>query len=332
MDIQTIFQLLRHLTRQTQNKDLVLAMLDLMTANFSGSKLLVYEVHTARIEHSKSQCLICTDCLNVEDPIYLHDDTQLEEAYQNKALSKRQRNEKETAIVIPVVLYDQSISHLIRVTHPYPPGTATEVLEGLLSIFSDVFRNLHEKGYDPLTRILNRQAFDQIASSLAYSPPRTERSQQSKHFKAIAILDIDHFKQINDHYGHAIGDETLVLFSQTIRSVLRQEDLFFRYGGEEFVILVKDVDFDQAQTVLERCREAIAGRRFPQVGQVTVSIGFADLEPNSHPVENLSKADKALYFAKENGRNQVASYEQLVDANLLEPVEPIQSDADFWDD
>ena len=333
MDIQTIFQLLRHLTSQTQLKDLVTAMTDLLMANFSGTKLMVYEVQTARIDHSKSQCMICSDCLNVEEPIYLNDDQQLEAAYQSKATQRLQLAVQETSIAIPGVLYDQSISHIVRVVHPYPDGTASEVLEGLLSIFSDVFRNLHEKGYDPLTRILNRQAFDQVASSLAYARPENNNgSQQSKHFKAIAILDIDHFKSINDHYGHAIGDETLVLFSQTIRSVLRQEDLFFRYGGEEFVVLVKEVDFDQAQTVLERCREAIACRRFPQVGQVTVSIGFTDLAAHSHPVEHLTKADKALYFAKQNGRNQVASYEQLVDAGLMEPVEPLESTADFWDE
>ncbi|MDX1453220.1 MAG: GGDEF domain-containing protein [Oleiphilaceae bacterium] len=310
-------------------------MADLLVANFSGAQLMVYEVHAARIDHSKSPCLICSDCLSIEEPIYLNDDQELEEAYNTKSIQKQSVNAHETSIVIPVVLYDQTISHLIRVTHPYPSGTAAEVLEGLMSICGDIFRSLHEKGYDPLTRILNRQAFDQVASSLAYSQPRNNvdtNGAQKKSFKSIAIMDIDHFKQINDHYGHAIGDETLVLFSQTVRSVLRQEDLFFRYGGEEFVVLVKDVDFDQAQTVLERCREAIAGRRFPQVGQVTVSIGFTDLEPQSHPVESLTKADKALYFAKQNGRNQVASYEQLVEANLLEPVEPIQSHADFWDD
>ncbi len=333
MDIQTIFQLLRHLTSQTQLKDLVSAMNDLLTANFSGAKLMVYEVQNARIDHSKSPCMICLDCLNVEEPIYLQDDLQLEEAYTSKDIRRLALSGNTTSIAIPVVLYDRSVSHIVRVVHPYPKGTAAEVLEGLLCIFSDVFRNLHEKGYDPLTRILNRQAFDQIASSLAYANSEDNHgAKQSKHFKAIAILDIDRFKTINDHYGHAIGDETLVLFSQTVRSVLRQEDLFFRYGGEEFVVLVKDVDFDQAQTVLERCREAIAGRRFPQVGQVTVSIGFTDLAAHAHPVEHLSKADKALYFAKQNGRNQVASYEQLIDAGLLAPVEPIEPRADFWDE
>ena len=127
------------------------------------------------------------------------------------------------------------------------------------------------------------------------------------------------------------GDETLVLFAQTIRSILRQEDLFFRYGGEEFVVLVKDVEHEQALQVLERCRIAIESRRFPQVGRVTVSIGFADLDENFHPIENLSKADKALYFIKRNGRNQVLSYEKLLEEGLLEPIPFKEGAFDFWD-
>lgn len=113
--------------------------------------------------------------------------------------------------------------------------------------------------------------------------------------------------------------------------MLRQEDLFFRYGGEEFVILIKDVKLEQAQQALERCRHAIEARRFPQVGRVTVSIGFSDLDNTFHPIENLSKADKALYFIKKNGRNQAISYEELVAKGLLEPISIKDSAIDFWD-
>ena len=213
--------------------------------------------------------------------------------------------------------------------HTYHEETAKELLLGLLEIFTDIFRSIHEKGYDPLTRILNRQAFDQTASELAYSNHKNNKTKNR--FSAIAILDIDKFKEVNDLYGHAIGDETLVLFAQTIRSILRQEDLFFRYGGEEFVVLVKAVEHEQALQVLERCRCAIENKRFPQVGRVTVSIGCADLEPKFHPIENLSKADKALYFIKRNGRNKVSSYENLVEEGLLEPISLKESAIDFWD-
>lgn len=334
VDTRTIFHLLKHLTRQTSVTDLVAALTELLIVNFSGVRLTVYELRATRNEYSKLQCIICLDSIAQSSALYLNDEEDMYRAYLEKTDCSIERD-GQTTLFLPVELYDKSISHMIRVHHPYSSGTpALDLLLGLLDIARDVFRNLQEKGYDPLTRILNRQAFDQIASDLAYGSrrlPNNSNPFSKSSFKAVAILDIDRFKLINDQYGHAIGDETLVLFAQTIRLVLRQEDLFFRYGGEEFVIFVKDVDFERAYGVLERCREAIESRRFPQVGQVTVSIGFADLAPNTHPVDTLSKADKALYYIKQNGRNQVRSYEELVRNGQLTPVEVNQGSADFWD-
>ena len=333
MDTQTVFKLIKNLTSQTNVHDLVLALAERLAENFSGVQLVVYELQATRTDYSKSQSLICLDCLARQDPCYLNDDQDFYRAYLTKEDVTNTLNPQQTSMILPVVLYDQSVSHLIKVIHPYQEQAAIDTLDGLLQIFKDIFRNLHEKGYDPLTRILNRQAFDQVTSDLVYAPkvPKSFNAFSNKKFKAIAILDIDKFKTINDRFGHAIGDETLVLFAQTIRMVLRREDLFFRYGGEEFVVLVKEVDNEQAQNVLERCREAIESRRFPQVGEVTVSIGFADLAPKAHPVEVLSKADKALYFVKKHGRNQVRSYEQLVAEGMLQAAEPIGGSADFWD-
>jgi len=327
MEIQRLFKLLKSITRQTNIRDAVSALNSLFTNNFSDVSLVVYEIQSTRMDNSKTQRLICLDCLSQAAPIYLGEDKRLFQAYTEKEELYLQDDNRKSSIILPVVLYDKSVSHLITVKHNYIDTSASELLVGLLQIFSDVFRSLHEKGYDPLTRILNRQAFDQVASDLAYA----KANEDDIPFNAIAMLDIDKFKSINDKYGHAIGDETLVLFAQTIRAVLRQEDLFFRYGGEEFVILVKEVHIEQAYSVLERCREAIESRRFPQVGTITVSIGFADLNEKSHPVENLSKADKALYHIKNNGRNQVCSYEELLANNLLTAVESIEGEVDFWD-
>jgi len=334
VDVQSIFNLLKHLTRQTHTKDLVNAMTELLIANFSGVFMVVYELQATRIDDTKRQCLLCLDLLHEHESRLLQQDALMAEAFDARAEISRRFDKQRTEMVIPVELYDKSISHLIKVSHPYQNSSACDLLEGLLDIFRDIFRNLHEKGYDPLTRILNRQAFDQITSNLAYGKKfhSSRKPLEVRQFKAIAILDIDRFKSINDRYGHAIGDETLVLFAQTLRNVLRQEDLFFRYGGEEFVVLVKDVDSELAHIVLERCRDAIAKKRFPQVGEVTVSIGFADLEPQCHPVDTLSKADKALYFVKKNGRNQVQSYDHLVANGQLKPIHPIEGSADFWDD
>jgi diguanylate cyclase (GGDEF)-like protein len=310
---------------------LVNELTELLIENFSGVQLTVYEIHASRPEDSKTQSLTCFDYLNSDNTISLENDKNLYEAYNSAHEVYGSYELKKQTIIFPVVLYDKSISHLISIKHAYPEGNGADLLIGLMQIFTDIFRSLHEKGYDPLTRILNRQAFDQVASDLSYSEKSSATSGTDRSFKAIAIFDIDKFKLINDNFGHAIGDETLVLFAQTIRSVLRQDDLFFRYGGEEFVVLVKQAHSEEAFTALERCREAIEARRFPQVGQVTVSIGYAELDPNSQLASVLSKADKALYHIKNNGRNQVESYEHLLKEGLLDEVKTIEGSADFWD-
>lgn len=331
MDIKTIFGLLGHLTSQTSIKDLTLALSELMVANFSGVHVIVYEVQGGRTEDSKRNCIVGLDCLQMSPSVYLHEESQYLEAYQSKEELGWSDQSGLKHLVIPVELYDRTISHLIVASHPYKEGNALDLLQGLLRIFTDIFRNIHEKGYDPLTRILNRQAYDQIVTNIAYSSKKSQLIKGvTKSFSTIAILDIDHFKTINDQYGHAIGDETLVLFAQTIRSILRQEDLFFRYGGEEFVIFVKETEPTQNSLIVERCRKAIESRRFPQVGLVTVSIGYANLNTAEHPSDSLSKADKALYYSKQNGRNQAQSYEKLIAQKLLEPLEVQHGSADFW--
>tara|TARA_R110001592_G_scaffold62252_3_gene190376 strand:+ start:255 stop:1247 length:993 start_codon:yes stop_codon:yes gene_type:complete len=329
MEIQQLFKLLKSLTGQTNLRDLITSFQILLTENFDRVSFTVYELQPARVENDKNPCISCMDCESKEESFLLNDNNILTSVYNDLQSAFYTNNEGSKQAVFPVVLYDNSVSHLISASHDYTDDATTELLVGLLDIFSDIFRTIHEKGYDPLTRILNRQAFDQIASELAYSKKENELNQKNQ-FNTIAILDIDNFKEINDSFGHSIGDETLVLFAQIIRSALRQEDLFFRYGGEEFVILIKGVELEQAQQVLERCRQAIENKRFPQVGNVTVSIGFADLDDNFHPVANLTKADKALYFIKQNGRNNVLSYEHLLSQGLLEPVILKEGAFDFW--
>ncbi|RXF01692.1 GGDEF domain-containing protein [Pseudoalteromonas phenolica O-BC30] len=127
----------------------------------------------------------------------------------------------------------------------------------------------------------------------------------------LAILDIDHFKQVNDTFGHVIGDEVIVLVSQLLKSHFRFDDLLFRYGGEEFAILFMTDNSDQAWKVLDRARELIANTRFPQVSNVTMSIGFIQVGDDYQLSELVNKADMALYFSKDNGRNQVSDYQQL---------------------
>ena len=124
------------------------------------------------------------------------------------------------------------------------------------------------------------------------------------------MIDIDHFKQVNDRFGHLFGDEVLILVANLLRTAFGTQHRIFRFGGEEFVVLMPPMRREATQAALEAFRETVARHAFPQVGSVTVSIGFACAKLCA-PIEILGQADQALYFAKEHGRNRVCQYEQL---------------------
>ena len=156
---------------------------------------------------------------------------------------------------------------------------------------------------DVLTGVFNRRGLDLRAHRLLARARKT-RSQM-----AVIIMDIDHFKRINDTHGHAVGDQVLVWLPEQLSEMLRPNDLLGRYGGEEFVALLPDVDLATALKVAERMRSNIAaqapefnGARIP----ITLSLGIALARDADYDLETaLAQADAGLYLAKESGRNQV---------------------------
>ncbi|HVJ36060.1 MAG TPA: diguanylate cyclase [Terriglobia bacterium] len=196
--------------------------------------------------------------------------------------------------------------------------------------------------HDPLTGTLNRRAF----ITMAERDSRRLR-RENGHFAAI-MVDIDHFKRVNDSYGHSVGDEVIKGIAAMARQTLRDSDLLCRYGGEEFAILIADPGADNAVAVAERLRQNIAALRFPvpapedeaaaaqppgapspeEAGffQVTISLGVAicavlDL-PDGSVETLLQRADEALYIAKRSGRNRTAIGDHLVDGSDSEPGRP----------
>ncbi len=127
-------------------------------------------------------------------------------------------------------------------------------------------------------------------------------------FTCIAMMDLDHFKQVNDTYGHATGDHVLVEFAHHVMSGLRPYDFFFRWGGEEFLICAPNTDIEQARVMIERLREELAVMEFKSEQQlsfnVTVSFGLTLLDPDVPVEELIERADKALYAAKAAGGNR----------------------------
>ena len=159
---------------------------------------------------------------------------------------------------------------------------------------------------DPLTQVFNRGTYNM------------EIAQMIKEFKryknpaALIIIDIDHFKIFNDDYGHKAGDAVLTLVASVIKDAVRDTDMVFRYGGEEFVVLLDNLDLKNALTVAEKVRAQIESHHLTNkanVLNVTVSIGLSCFKEGDIETSIFERADKALYKGKQNGRNRV---EQLL--------------------
>jgi len=150
---------------------------------------------------------------------------------------------------------------------------------------------------DPLTHLYNRRAFMSLLDK--------ELSRAKRHSSTItlAILDIDHFKKVNDTFGHNIGDEVLCRFANELINNMRMEDLICRWGGEEFVVLLWGTTADDAFSRMNQIRENISNIEFDTVGKVTFSTGMATMQNEEDFKDWLRRADEALYKAKESGRN-----------------------------
>jgi diguanylate cyclase (GGDEF)-like protein len=159
---------------------------------------------------------------------------------------------------------------------------------------------------DALTGHWNRRALDDVLKQ------QLERRAFSGRAFSILMLDIDFFKNINDEFGHMVGDDVLRAFAQKLREFLRADDVCVRFGGEEFVVVLPDTSLAKAMDIAERIRKGIAQEPLlskPRI-QATVSIGVAEMEQDQSINALFAAADAAVYLAKNEGRNQVRSYMQ----------------------
>ena len=172
-------------------------------------------------------------------------------------------------------------------------------LQGLVEMRTEQLEKLAT--VDDLTQIFNRRKFFELAR---YELIRNGRHQ---HPLSVMMLDIDHFKRVNDVHGHQIGDQTLQLFSSTITEIIRATDIFGRIGGEEFALLLPETGKLAAKELAERMRLCIENTNFPNINKLTASIGVTEYYQDDNSSTIFSRADIALYAAKESGRNKVVS-------------------------
>lgn len=180
-------------------------------------------------------------------------------------------------------------------------------------IDTDVHKRIYEMAlYDPVTQAHTKRYFMDRLEHEFYHSRRRDLPL------SLILFDLDHFKQINDTYGHPAGDFVLQQIGERSRSVIRREDLFARYGGEEFVILMRETIQNEAIALAERLRENIAAHEFRFEAKkipVTASLGVACMTQGKlkHAKELIKQADTALYQAKASGRNCVRYYEPAVE-------------------
>jgi diguanylate cyclase (GGDEF)-like protein len=230
----------------------------------------------------------------------------------------------------PAALFALSNDHTaVGVLEVHTAQPLTEAEQQLIGSILRIYRNfqalLDYSERDTLTGLLNRKTFDDAffkqqqalpgAGSLSDEERRRSAAQPQRHY--LAVIDIDHFKAVNDTYGHLIGDEVLLLLSRLMRSSFRFHDRLYRFGGEEFVVLMHCADDDCAAAGCERFRAAVQAFSFPQVGSITVSVGFTQVRPADTPSSAFERADKAVYWSKTHGRNRVTGHADLVRAGDL---------------
>lgn len=324
------------LTRHRDPQELAKALLDVVRANIYAerTRLLVISNHDRDTEFNETNVAsaIVYDVLDVEldeigqlgdEPDFLK--CVLAQAPVTGATGVGSR------LVIPVI-GAHHVWALLVIEGLRQGAPSYELLVKLLRVFSNQTFLLSRSQVDPLTGLFNRQTFYERIRQVAQRTSPHRRASDAGEFRGncFALFDIDNFKEVNDVYGHLYGDEVLVLLARLMTRSFRHEDVLFRYGGEEFAAALVNVDLDSAERLLDRFRRAVESFSFPRLEPKTVSIGYTALNIDIGADKVVMCADRALYYAKNSGRNRICCYEKLIAAGKLDPVTVAEGDIELF--
>ncbi len=216
---------------------------------------------------------------------------------------------------VEYILQNQNKGHKVKIKDPLTSMNRIfdldfTVLKSTNSVFI-VFRDITQEymknkrlkdraNYDSLTKIYNRSSFEY------YLDQEIKNSYKNDYIFSLIMFDIDHFKKINDTYGHDVGDTILKELTQLVESHIRQSDILARWGGEEFMIISK-AKLEHSETLAEKIRHIVESYNFKEVGRVTCSFGVTQFHDQDTKESIMKRVDNMLYSAKENGRNTVVS-------------------------
>jgi len=196
----------------------------------------------------------------------------------------------------------------LEVKTPLYSETLPNLIIGILGISTDITyqKILEEKALtlaktDALTNLINRLELDSVLNL------QIEQAKRFAHPLSIIMFDIDHYKKVNDNFGHIVGDQCLVEMATILKNNARVIDTVGRWGGEEFLIICNETDLNGALNLAEKLRQAVENNQFKTVNQITGSFGVASFKAEDTLDMLINRADQALYNAKQRGRNRVAS-------------------------
>lgn len=273
------------------------------------------------------------DAVATADPLWAEpallplvgDHPERQDCMRSRKLMQRQQG-MQWLTLFPIATEREVVGVLEIVSAQRLKSRARRMVCSVLRIYHNFQGLLDYSERDTLTGLLNRKTFDEsflkavneLPALAAVTGADDERRHEAGANYFLGVIDIDHFKSVNDRFGHLIGDEVLLLLSRLMRSSFRFHDLLYRFGGEEFVVLMRcDGEADAAQA-FERLRQNTEHYSFPQVGHISVSVGFTRVRRGDSPASAFERADKAVYHAKDAGRNQVQNHAALVAAGTMQ--------------
>ena len=295
------------------NSMMVCSKVKIITVNKKGDFIL-------SITLENEQCTVKNSSIEVEEA--------LNNAFENMnslSLEEYVLKTDEGYLLIRLLHHDRKNEQFLVVNlKDKADKVQSYILSGILSIYTNFFTLLNESQTDELTGLSNRKTFDSAISKVFDNLPESidETDNERRQLNGepaikvarfwLSIIDIDHFKLVNDRFGHLYGDEILIHLAQIIRSSFGQEDLQFRFGGEEFVILLAADNEKACTEILEKFRKNVENYNFPNVNGITVSIGVVEFKRAVFHITSIDYADQALYYSKGNGRNKTTFFEDML--------------------
>ncbi len=334
-----IIESIAHVTGHADRALLEASLASTLYELFRADRVMIYKVF---YEFKQPQCYLAIDVIENEAHFNhsghtlglseLNEIPGLVESIQSQEMTHTQLDNGLCYYIHPIINHLGIVSEVfcLRGNEIFCQDSL-KFINGYFQIYCNYLRLLDESEHDVLTGLLNRRTFDQNLEKVLAEWHKEQDDTQAaevqqlhrRHDKKkkgnwLAVIDIDHFKQVNDRYGHLYGDEVLLLLSNIMRESFRGYDKLFRFGGEEFVVILRDIDRAGASKALERFRTSVEKYQFPQIGRITVSIGFVRISNQPIPAQILGHADEALYYAKEHDRNRTCQFECLVASGEIE--------------